>query len=355
MESDPSPSSDQDEIARYFASPAFRKSTDDADPLAQRLATEPLDGSLYRVWSLELESDDGLSIGIAFWGLMAACLMVGIVVPYGVWMVGGAGGSSFVTWLVLLQCFFALLVAALTLISVTAALWHVSLWKRFAVGVGVIVPGMALLMAGLRQIWFLESDFIFPGAVMQVITMCSVAAATSLPFQLWGNVSLSHARKAPQPLSRMGVRTIMEMTLVACPLFWIASQVKDRDVWTDLMLLSIPVVALTLGTISLVVTQLDGRPRRTNRMRRLMGNAILFAMSSVTFSFVGLFAFAKYESTIASRGAANETITISISVTVGVIVCALTLWAGMWWLRACGWQCVNAEAIEHVRESDVHG
>lgn len=355
MESEPSTSPDKAEIARYFASPAFRKSTDDVDAFAQSRATEPLDGSLYRVWSLELESDDGLSIGIAFWGLAAACLLVGIVVPYGVWMVGGAGGTSFFAWLVLLQGFFALLIASLTLISVTAALWHVSLWKRFGVCVGVIVPGIALLMAGLRQIWFLESDFIFPGAIMQVITICTIAGASALPFQLWGGISLSHARKAPQPLTPMGVRTIMEMTFVACPLFWIASRVSDPDIWTDLMLLSIAVVALTLGIMALLVTQLDGRPRRTHRVRRLIGNAILFTLSSVTFSLVGLFAFAKYESTIASRGAADETITVSISVMVGVIVCALTIWAGTWWLRACGWQCVRGETFDHSPGSGHHG
>lgn len=355
MESESPPSCDQAEIARYFASPAFRKSIDDTDPLAQRLATEPLDGTLFRAWSLDLESDDGLSIGIAFWGLAAACLMVGIVVPYGVWMVGGASGSSFFAWLVLLQGFFALLIACLTLVGVTAALWHVCLWKRFGVTVGVVVPGMALLMAGLSQIWFLESDFVFPGAVMQVITICSVAAATALPFQLWGDLSLSHARKAPQPLPPMGVRTIMEMTLVACPLFWIASRVRDPEVWMDLMLLGIAVVALALGTIATLVTQLDGRPRRTNRFRRFIGSVILFALSSVTFSFVGLFAFARYESTIASRGAADESITVSISVMVGVIVCAMTLWAGTWWLRACGWQCIRGQTIDRLQESNVHG
>lgn len=355
MESESSLSSDRAEIARYFESDSYRESIDDDDPLVQRLATEPLDGALFRAWSLELESDDGLSIGIAFWGLAAACLMVGITIPYGVWMVGGVAGSSFFLWLVLLQSCFALLVACLTMSSVTAALWHVSLWQRFGIGVIVIVPGIAMLLVGLDQIWFLGPGFIFPGAVMQIVTTCSVAAVTALPFQLWGELSLTHARKSPKPLPPMGVRTIMEMTLLACPLFWIASRVKDPDVWMDLMLLAIAVVALALGTIAMLVTQLDGRPRRENRMRRVTGNAILFVLSSIAFSVVGLFAYARYDSTIASRGAADETITVSVSAMTGVIVCALALWAGVWWLRACGWRCVRGDTIERLPETSIHG
>ncbi len=347
MESESSTRSDRDAIVDYFASREFVGAAGGEDPFANRLANEPLDGTLYRTWSLELESDDHLSIGIAFWGLGAACMLVGILVPYGVSMVGGVAGNSFFLWIALVQSFFGLLIACLTLSVVTASLWHVSLWKRFATVVAIVLPGMMLMMGGLSQIWFLEDGFIWSRAVILVTAICTIAGLTALPFQFWGGWSLSHARQSPTPLPPLGVRTIMEMTLLSCPIFWMATRVQDPNVWKDVMLLAIAVIALTVGVVGLLMAQLDDRPRRTMRLRRWITSGVAALLATITFSITGMIAFAKYESTIASQASIGEGVTVAISIGIGTLVSLFVFWAGAWWLRACGWQCVRDRGSIH--------
>ncbi|MGB7329068.1 MAG: hypothetical protein WBD31_29575 [Rubripirellula sp.] len=332
---------DQAAIADYFASEQFKRSRStklSADEKAFRdeVRHDQRRGRLLRAWTLELEQEDGLSIGIAFYGLGACWLAIAIFVPHGIWMLGGFTNQVFWFWITLVQFTFAPMLMCLAMISVTSSMWYVSLAKRFATAITMLTPATLMLVFGLVQIAWIDWNDVWPRVPFLVIAFCVASTAVTLPLQMWGGWSLSQAREMPRELPRLSTYQILELTAIASVIFAVGLFVRDQDVWFEGLACTLISLLCTLSVTAMIVTRLKA-PRRF----RYVGFITATVFGFTAMLIVSLFGFSRFEETMFWSNQTQQTVAILIASTIGTTIFVGTLRLTTWWLQLCGWQCVE--------------
>ncbi len=230
---------DRAAIADYFASTQYERGSQRMRSTEDATFRDPRGGRLLRAWTLELEDEDRLSIGIAFYGFGACWLAIAVGVPYGIWFLGGFTNQNFGFWIVIVQLTFAPMQMCLSMIAVTSAMWYVSLAKRFAIAIMILVPGTAMLMFGLAQVTWIDGNDLWPRVAFQVTAFCAASALIVLPIQIWIGWSLSQARETPRRLPRVSTYQFLELTAIASVLFAIGMMVRDREIWIESLIVAI--------------------------------------------------------------------------------------------------------------------
>lgn len=326
------PTEDQLAIAEYFASPEFAK----AGQRGKEVFVDRRPPRLIDHYSLDIDSDRGLSVGMAFWGLGSSLLLVGMAFPYLAWFLSDAFNRNFAVWMTLIQFAFAPLLAVLTLISATAAFWYVDLWRRFALALLVTVPGLAMVFFGMIQMDLLSWSDLIPAAPLSLMAFCVAVGTVILPIQMWSRWSLSHASDEVREMPSMGTRTIMELTLIASAVFAFGLLARSDDLIFEMLVAIIVGAMSACAMLSLALTRL-----RRDRRGTWFGVVMSLLFSSAAMFLMSLHAFSRYEETIAWFAAGNETTVVAATSIVGTSIFYICLEMGRWWLRACGWQCVD--------------
>ncbi|QDT05249.1 hypothetical protein K227x_36490 [Rubripirellula lacrimiformis] len=347
----PSPSPDQAAIADYFRSPQFaetkvRRLSEDDRKI--RSAARSRHAGFVRSWTMELSDERGLSIGVAFYGLAVCWMLMSMGIPYGVWILSGFDGQLFPIWVIFIQLTFAAPLACLTLISVTSALWCVSLLRRFLLAVAVLMPGTAMLAFGLAQLGWLDLAEAFAQTLYQILAYTVVSSSLVLPIQMWGRWSLSHARESPGVLPKLGTRSIMELTMIASLVFAIFMFVRGSELWYQILIVAAIALVSTIAITLIVVSHLL-RPRTGRWLAILVSSGFAYAAMTLTSICV----FASYdESIVWFNQNAQYTVIVIISI-LGTCLFMATAMVGQWWLRGCGWQCISPHRAQHSGALEV--
>ncbi|TWU51666.1 hypothetical protein [Rubripirellula reticaptiva] len=346
------PNLDQAAIADYFASEQFKRScstrlSEDEKAFRDEVRYDQRRGRLLRAWTLELEREDGLSMGIAFYGLGSCWLAIAIFVPHGVWMLGGFTNQVFGFWITLVQFTFAPMLMCLAMISVTSSMWYVSLAKRFATAIAILTPATLMLIFGLVQMSWIEWSDVWPRVPFLVISFCVASTAVTLPLQMWGGWSLSQAREMPRELPRLSTYQFLELTAIASVIFAVGVFVRDRSIWYEGLACTLISLLCTLAVTAMIVTRL-------NKLRRyrFIGFVIASVFGFTAMLIVSLFGFSRFEETMFWNNQAEQTFAILIASTIGAAIFVGTMQLATWWLHLCGWQCVKLNKVEGAAPSD---
>ncbi len=328
---------DQLAVAEYFASSAFDQS--------RRSRRDPTDGKFKRPtrqpWTLDLESENRLSIGVAFYGIGAAWLVLSIFVPYGVWMLVGFNGQAFPLWISIVQITFAPIMACLTFASVTISMWYVMIVKRFALAAAVILPGLMMLIFGLSRMSVFHVRDAAQMTLMPMFAYCIASVVISLPVQMWSGLSLSHAREVQKLYPRLGILAIMQLTLIASLVFAVNGVVGDGHISQEM------VVAAIIGLVSTVATAVYVVNRSTEDSHGwFLATLVTIVFAFVAMLLVSLYAYVRYDETIVMFNSDQQWIVVVIATTSGTSIYFGFLRLGFIWLRACGWKCVSSSQKE---------
>jgi len=273
-------------------------------------------------------------------GLAIGLFLAALLLPLVGWflLVQLDFGSQLGSRLLVNQLVAGPLLALLALCTVTPILWHGPVMVRFAAAIASVAIPFIMLVESYDR----NNDLVFSEAFLAGAGIFFFAcAAVAIFYQWWTPWSLSPFCSQLQPIRPMGIRSIIELTFVVAIGCVIVSTNQSEDIATVLLLGS--VAGVLLGVITILTSHVLLQRRSVKRSYV----AALVALS-FTVMFLGnaLIAFSESNLTGFNRPSFEEKSRIAVS--YAVLGCALllfTIWFGMRWLKACGWQFISRREL----------
>ena len=247
--------------------------------------------------------------------------------------------SEMVFYCVVGQVFFIPMVVSLAMATVTPLFWYGSVLIRFGLASVVVLPGAIAFSIG----------FDFDGVRPSLFAMFLSIAMVTVLVQLWTQWTVSHSRPMDTPIQPTGTRSIMELTGIASVCCAVFAAIDFTDIGLTVALSALVSVITAVAVIGMVIAWL--RPRQGN----LLG-VLAAGLSTLTGSVVLCGSVAVLGIGVQAIGARLlELIGVAI---FGAVVFLVLILAGIWWLRICGWVCLNREqekaALDAEAESPWH-
>jgi len=328
---DPGHEDDQRAIAEYYASRTYALTATRPQQL-RRSPDRP-------VWPDRVLSPE-TSFFVGLIGLSVALVAFGAAAPIlhqmVIWSVGA--GRNFILYAVLDQTMIYPAIMGFVFATVTPMFWYGSVLIRCAMATLIVLPGCIVSYVSSRSLSHFEGYWITTLALFCVI------AAIPVMLQLATQWTLSHSRITAAPATPVGTRNIMELTIVAalgCAFFLRA----DTSEFVESLLFFSALGALCgVAAISMLIAFL-----------RVGSRNLLAAGVTVVFAFAAAFIFSGMLAFLETGWAALPKMLLPIfaSALYGTVALICLMWLYLWWLRSCGWACINKADEKQARESET--
>ncbi|TWU31550.1 hypothetical protein [Novipirellula artificiosorum] len=220
---------------------------------------------------------------------------------------------------------------------VTPMFWYGSVLVRFGIAVCMILPGSVLFVVLLNLVvdGNIDGDFV-EGYSAGLFSQLLGSGFVAVVVQFWTPWTLSHLRESVEPMPPMGIRSIIELTVIAAFSFAVFGAADVPGVMVGILFFGATGTLMSLVCIGVMVATL--RHEKTNY--RLAFASILPAMIA-TFVFNGFFAVEMF-----GWGGLIGYWWLVLPVSLyGSMLIGGTMLLALSWLRGCGWCCVNRKAI----------
>ncbi len=325
-ESEPSSLSvDQQEIAKYFASERYKQ--------RQVIARDHTGSRQLVILAFPPAFSPGPPSffgGLA--GLSALTVMFGFLFPIlmeAISSVMNRGTPVYWKMMVILQSLFFPPIITFSFTAVVPMFWYGSLLIRFALASLVVLPGCFAFLIGFQLV---ENENIWYDFAVVMFSCFLAIAAVAVTVQLWTPWTLSHRRLTDQPLPPTGLRSMIELTGLAA-IGFAAFVTSDTSEYLVGILFFAALGALAAGAILFVLIALL-RESHHNKYAAVISFAFAFATA---FVVNGFFAAMEYGWEVLTY----EILLVGVVSLYGAIVISGLMWLSLWWLRQCGWSCVN--------------
>ncbi|NNE00427.1 MAG: hypothetical protein HKN47_24170 [Pirellulaceae bacterium] len=232
---------------------------------------------------------------------------------------------------VLMAIFFPAATVGAIVIAVPM-FWHISVLKRYLVAVAMFVPAVVGLSIGLIVLLDAPADEMVPGTVTLFSAAFVAAASVAVAFQMCSPWTLTHLRRSDEPLPRLGIRTLFELTMiVAITIAFIRLVESDMTSGPILLFAGIAGFASLMGILACIAFLRDGEVT----VLALIGAGV--AAFGMSFVFVSTIATLEY-----GWSSVWDQFYVTLPVTlVGAAIVFGTAYLCIYWLRQCGWRCVR--------------
>jgi hypothetical protein len=316
---------DQIEVESYFASEEFQRV-----PPSSRIPRKER-----RVWP-NRDISPATSFSMALVGFSLVYLLVGLFTGPAIDGLYASmdPANEMIAYCVVGQMFFIPMLVGLAMATVTPLFWYGSVLARFALASAVVLPGAIAFVMGC------DAD----GAAESLFAMFLSIALVTVLVQLWTQWTISHSRAMDTPIQPTGTRSIMELTGIAsvCCAVFAALDLTDIGLTVVLGILVSAIAAVAI--VGMMIAQL--RPRGGNLFAALISGLFAFTGSAVLCGSVAIFG-------VGFRSIGTRLPEL-IGVTVmGTAIFLVLMLMGIWWLRTCGWVCLNREQEKMARDAEA--
>jgi hypothetical protein len=347
MESDLKPvehalSEDQKAVNEYFASKSYQEPGRRHRRALKPQAFPRAPGDLSGYGLPRYRADDWLDAGLTpaasfvlgLVGLNFILLITACVPPIAIHLMNQmvSPRDGFFMMMAFIQTIMFPPLISFSFATVTPMFWYGRVWIRFAVGILMVLPGCFAFFALITQLEGNQGDdflFAFSGVMF---TQFLVAGTVALLVQMWSPWTLTHQRRARTPLPPLGTLAILELTGVAalgCAVFmWdgFGGILEGILFFAGIGALS------SLAVIAVQIAFL--RDDRRNLVSAVIGFAAALGMAAL---MCGFFAIAEF----GWASVTQDLPFITMASAYGAVVISAVLWLCVYWLRFCGWRCVN--------------
>lgn len=323
-------SEDQRAVAEYFASELYQQANRRVHDSSPGHARCPNDIH----WGGRSEASRSFVGGLA--GLATATVVLAIMFPIGMEVIENVfvQRPHFVLMTAILQTLFFPVIIGVAFATVVPMFWYGSIWLRCTTAMVLVLP--SCLAFGVT-FWSLQmnrspASFISDTSVV-LFSYFMTASTTSLAVQLFTPWTLCHARGSEKPLPPTGLRSLMELILLAAIGFAILMSIHAENLFWGMMFFS-GLGTLASASIILLLIVFLRSPRRRSKSGTLA--TVLLAIAAA-WMLNGFFAALEF-----GRDALwNEFFLIMATSVYGAVIICSTMAMYLWWLRSWGWQCVD--------------
>jgi hypothetical protein len=321
---------DQQAIAEYFASETYQRSKLQAHDFPSRSG-----------WALErfsLLDRDIVSTTSFCWGLLG---LVGIVMFFGFAMplemelvesIFRTGRPLFAFQAIVFQTLLIPAAVSFSFATVTPMFWYGSIVFRFALAALMVLPGCFAFYLAASWTGELAGGNFWRGFIAIMFVHFLTAGSVALTIQMWSPWALSHARHRDSPLPTLGTRSMMELTVIAAVGFAVMVSIDIGELMGALLFFAALGFMSSLAVISLLIAFL--RQGHQNNQAAVISAAFAFGSAFLLTGFMAVMEFG-WDSIHF-----HFILVSAISVYGAVLICGV-MWLCLWWLRSCGWLCVN--------------
>jgi hypothetical protein len=321
---------DQQAIAEYFASEAYQRN--------KRRAYDPSRRGGWVLENFSLYDRDIVPTTSFCWGLLG---LIGIVTFFGLAMplemelveqIFNTGRPMFAFQAIVFQTLLFPAAISFSFATVTPMFWYGSIVFRFALAALMVLPGcFAFYLAASWTGEFPRGEF-WLGFMAVMFVYFLTAGSVALTIQMWSPWALSHARHRDSPLPTLGTRSMMELTVIAAVGFAVIVSIDTGELMEALLFFAALGFMSSLAVISLLIAFL--RQGHQNRQAAIISGGFAFGSAFLLTGFLAVMEFG-WDSILF-----NFIMVSAISVYGAVLICGV-MWLCLWWLRSCGWLCVN--------------
>jgi hypothetical protein len=321
-------SEDQRAIAEYFASATYR-----------RRSTAPTH-TPDQAWVLDsvMLDHDVVPTTSLCWGLLG---LIGILAFFGFLMpleiklveeFFNTGRPMFAMQSILFQTLLFPPAISFSFATVTPMFWYGSIVLRFAIAALMVFPGcVAFYLAASWADEFSSHDF-WMGFACVMFAHFLTAGTIALTIQMWSPWALSHARPRGAPLPALGTRAMMELTVIAAVGFAVIVSIDSSKYTDGIIFFAVLGCLSSLAVISALIAFL--REGSRNYHSAIISAVLAFGSACLLTGFLAVVEFG-WQSLIY-----EAPFVAAVSLYGAVLICAI-MWLCLWWLRSCGWSCIN--------------
>lgn len=330
---------DQQAIAEYFASETYQRSKLQAHDFPSQSR-----------WALEntsLHDRDVVPTTSFCWGLLG---LVGIVMFFGLAMplemelveqIFNTGRPMFAFQAIVFHTLLFPATISFSFATVTPMFWYGSIVFRFALAALMVLPGCIAFYVAASWTGELGGGNFWPGFMAVMFVYFLTAGSVALTIQMWSPWALSHARHRDSPLPTLGTRSMMELTVIAAVGFAVIVSIDTSEFMEGLLFFAALGLLSSLAVISLLIAFL--RQDHKNHRAAVISAGFAFGSAFLLTGFLAVMEFG-WDSILF-----HFFLVSAISVYGAVLICGV-MWLCLWWLRSCGWLCVNRKEQGRGRE-----
>lgn len=326
-------SDDQRAIAEYFESSAYRRSSREA--IMDRDHGWVLDA----IW-LDHDVVPSTSFCWGVLGLLGILALFAFLTPLEIKLVEElfiTGRPQYVMMTIIYQTLLFPPAIAFSFATVAPMFWYGSIVFRFGVATAMVLPGCLCFYTAFSIVeGFNNGNDFWLGFACVMFAHFLTAGAIALTIQMWSPWALSHARPRDAPLPTLGTRSLMELTVIAAVGFALIMSFDSTPYLEGIVFFVALGFLSSLAVIGALIAFLRDGAR--NYRAAMISAALAFGSACL---LTGFFAVMEYgwESLIY-----DGPLVIAVSIYGAVLICAV-MWLCIWWLRGCGWVCLNRREL----------
>ncbi|TWT83560.1 hypothetical protein CA13_50260 [Planctomycetes bacterium CA13] len=278
------------------------------------------------------------SLIAGFAGLSIALTVLCIMVPVTMELIEDffPGQPSFAMMMIVFQSIAFPGMILFSLAISAAMFWHGSVLLRFAIATLIVSPGTIAFVIAYRVVINANDIDFIEGFCAVMFTQMLATGLVAVAIQFWTPWTLTHYRESSEAIPPTGVRSIIELTLIAAVGFAAFGAIDVPQLLEGLLFFAAVGLLAGLICIGAIIALLQGKERNK---RRLAASAITAFVAA--FGFNAFFAVMEY----GWYSIADYFFIVLPTSIYGTVLILGTVLLSIHWLRGCGWQCENRKEL----------